>query len=182
MSRLMIRGFSRLFMHIIRVVIVPVEFISTRFYMRLYLSLLIRMGLNITGTPRYISTKARFDDLTLTTLGERTVISKHVVLLTHDYSVTTALITLGELPATDIGVSRPIVIGNNVFIGMGAIVMPGSCIGDNVIVGAGSVIRGLVPGDSVVIGNPGAVVDTISGQEARWRALSSGPFAQKDRA
>lgn len=49
---------------------------------------------------------------------------------------------------------RPVKIGNNVFIGYGSIILPGTCINDNVIVGAGTVVRGEIPGDSVIIGNP----------------------------
>jgi len=52
-------------------------------------------------------------------------------------------------------------IGNNVFIGIGAIVLAGSHIGDNVIVGAGSVVRGDIPSNSVVMGNPGRVVYSL---------------------
>lgn len=46
------------------------------------------------------------------------------------------------------------VIGNNVFIGVGAIVLSGTVIGDNVIIGAGSVVAKNIPSNSVVIGNP----------------------------
>lgn len=49
---------------------------------------------------------------------------------------------------------KQIKIGNNVFIGYGSIIIPGSVIGDNVIVGAGTVVKGEVPSDSVIVGNP----------------------------
>lgn len=47
-----------------------------------------------------------------------------------------------------------VVIGNDVFIGLGAIVLPGTIIGDKVIVGAGAVVSGKIESDSVVVGNP----------------------------
>lgn len=50
------------------------------------------------------------------------------------------------------------VIGDNVFIGAGSVVLPGACIGNNVVIGAGSVVKGDVPDNSVFIGNPGRVV------------------------
>ena len=50
------------------------------------------------------------------------------------------------------------IIGNNVFIGAGSVILPGSHVGDRVIIGAGSVVRGEVPGNSVFMGNPGRVV------------------------
>ncbi len=45
-------------------------------------------------------------------------------------------------------------IGNNVYIGADAIVLPGVTIGDNVIIGAGAVVTRNVEDDSVVAGNP----------------------------
>jgi acetyltransferase-like isoleucine patch superfamily enzyme len=91
------------------------------------------------------------------------------VLLTHDYSITTALISTGQVPATDLAVRRGIVVGDNVFIGMGAMVMPGAEIGDNVIIGAGTVVRGKVPSGSLWLGNPGSVSGSISELAERWK-------------
>jgi len=50
--------------------------------------------------------------------------------------------------------SPPIRIGNNVWIGMNAVVMPGVSIGDNVVIGAGSVVTTDVPADSIAAGTP----------------------------
>lgn len=50
--------------------------------------------------------------------------------------------------------SLPVYIGNNVFIGMGATILMGADIGDNCIIGAGSVVKGTIPPNSVVAGNP----------------------------
>ena len=74
--------------------------------------------------------------------------------MTHDYSFTNALRATGEQHPTDVGVIRPIFIGNNCFIGMNVVVLPGTVVEDNVIVGAGSVIRGRLERNSVYIGNP----------------------------
>ena len=52
-------------------------------------------------------------------------------------------------------------IGNNVFIGMGAIDQAGSHIGNNVIIGAGANVNGVIPDNSVVLGNPAKVVCSI---------------------
>ncbi|WP_164658636.1 sugar O-acetyltransferase [Tropicibacter sp. Alg240-R139] len=48
----------------------------------------------------------------------------------------------------------PVTIGENVWIGGGAIIMPGVTIGDRAIVGAGSVVLKDVPDDGQVVGNP----------------------------
>ena len=50
------------------------------------------------------------------------------------------------------------VIGNDVWIGMGAIILPGTVIGNGVIVGAGSVVSGNVSDYSIVGGNPACLV------------------------
>lgn len=54
--------------------------------------------------------------------------------------------------------SRDMVIGHDVWLGYGALVLPGARIGNGVIVGAGSVVRGTVPDYAVVTGNPARVV------------------------
>ena len=53
---------------------------------------------------------------------------------------------------------RDIEVGHDVWLGYGAMVMPGTRIGNGVIVGAGSVVRGDVPDYTVVAGNPAQVV------------------------
>lgn len=50
--------------------------------------------------------------------------------------------------------AAPITIGNDCWIGGGAIVCPGVTIGDRVVVGAGSVVTRDIPSDSIVAGNP----------------------------
>ena len=52
----------------------------------------------------------------------------------------------------------PVTIGNNVWIGGSAIVLPGITIGDNAVVGAGAVVTKNVPEDVIVAGNPARVI------------------------
>jgi serine acetyltransferase len=49
-------------------------------------------------------------------------------------------------------------VGDNVFFGVECIVLPNSRIGSNCIIGAGTLVRGEIPDNSVVMGNPGQVV------------------------
>jgi acetyltransferase-like isoleucine patch superfamily enzyme len=65
-------------------------------------------------------------------------------------------------PETPIGrqppVNRPVSIGAGSWLGAGAIVLPGACIGRNVVIAAGSVVRGQIPDRCVVAGVPAKVV------------------------
>jgi acetyltransferase-like isoleucine patch superfamily enzyme len=53
---------------------------------------------------------------------------------------------------------KPIEIGNNVWIGMHAVITAGVTIGDNVIIGANSVVTKDIPSDSIAAGNPCRVI------------------------
>jgi acetyltransferase-like isoleucine patch superfamily enzyme len=54
--------------------------------------------------------------------------------------------------------ARPVSIGDRVWIGNRVIVLPGVTIGDDAVVGAGSVVTSDVPSRSVVVGNPARVI------------------------
>ena len=58
--------------------------------------------------------------------------------------------------------AKPITISDNVWIGSGAIVLPGVSIGENSVVGAGSVVTKDVDANVVVAGNPARVIRSIS--------------------
>lgn len=62
----------------------------------------------------------------------------------------------------------PIVLGDNVWIGRAAIVLPGVTIGDHSIVAAGAVVTKDVPARVVVAGNPAKIVREITASDA-WR-------------
>lgn len=57
--------------------------------------------------------------------------------------------------------SRAVIIGNNVWIGTRVIILPGVTIGDNAVVGAGSVVTKDVPARGVVAGNPARLLRTL---------------------
>jgi maltose O-acetyltransferase len=58
-------------------------------------------------------------------------------------------------------VAKPIMIEDNVWIGGGAILLPGVRIGRNAVVGAGAVVSRSVPANTVVAGNPARVIREI---------------------
>lgn len=57
--------------------------------------------------------------------------------------------------------ARPITVGNNVWFGAKTCVLPGVTIGDNCVIGAGSVVVHDIPSDSVAVGNPCRVIRKI---------------------
>jgi acetyltransferase-like isoleucine patch superfamily enzyme len=57
--------------------------------------------------------------------------------------------------------SRPVIIGNNVFIGARAIILKGVNIGDGSVIGAGSVVTHNIPAMSIAAGNPAVVIGRI---------------------
>ena len=118
-------------------------------------------GVVFLGKPRYIHQNVVLDTSANLVLGDNIVISTGVLLLTHDYSYTTGLISISEKPAKDIKLIMPITIGDNCFIGANSTILPGTRIGSNVIIGAGSVVRGNVPNYSIVSGNPASIIKDI---------------------
>lgn len=83
-------------------------------------------------------------------IGDNCQIARGVIILAHDYSYSILNAVYGEMPQN----TALTIIGNNVFIGMNAIILMGTTIGDNVIIGAGAVVSGKVESNSVYAGNP----------------------------
>ena len=57
--------------------------------------------------------------------------------------------------------AKPIKVGNNVWIGGNVVVLPGVTIGDNCVIGAGSIVTKDIPENTVAVGNPCKVIKTI---------------------
>lgn len=93
----------------------------------------------------------------LITIGDHVNITRGVVILTHDYSwaVLKAKPDEEAHPAGGIfGACGHVTIGNNVFIGVNAIITRGVTIGDDVIIGAGSVVTKDCLAGGIYAGNP----------------------------
>ncbi len=69
------------------------------------------------------------------------------------------------LPTPQQGI-RPVVIGDDVWIGAGAIILKGVAVGARSIVGAGAVVSKDVPPDVVVAGNPARIVKYLAGSDS----------------
>ena len=112
------------------------------------------MGATLGANCRLFSLNI-FSEAALVDIGENTIVSGNVVLLTHDGAICTA--AQKEIPDINGHYGR-ISIGKNCFIGFGAIILPNVRIGDNSIVGAGSVVFDSFPENSVIAGNPAKVL------------------------
>ncbi|MBO5449207.1 MAG: acyltransferase [Ruminococcus sp.] len=104
------------------------------------------------NTHIYSSAKHRIDveHSRFIEIGDNCLITNGVVILAHDYSYAVLVNAYHEL----VRKQRITKIGNNVFIGMNAIILMGAEIGDNTIIGAGSVVSGKLEGNAVYAGNP----------------------------
>ena len=91
-------------------------------------------------------------------IGSNIAMTGPVTILTHDYGVcVTKIYSGGEI----LGKQKKTVIGNNVFIGWGACILPGTVIGDNTIIGAYAVVSGRLQPNSVYAGNPARLICSI---------------------
>lgn len=93
----------------------------------------------------------------LVRLGDGVAVAGGVKFLTHDGS---ARLLRSRRPM--IQSFGRIVVGEDSFIAENAILTPGTTIGRNCIVGAGAVVRGTIPDNSLVVGNPAQVVGRAS--------------------
>ena len=143
------------------IILKMIEVWSSKIYIKLFAKYLKFLGVNISQPTGYIHPSVEFDGVNykLITIGERTTISKNVLILTHDYSINRGLYYL-KLNETG-RFLKPINIGSNCFIGARAVLLPGTSIGDNVIVGTGAVVKGNIPNNSIVVGNPAKVIGNI---------------------
>ena len=108
------------------------------------------------GARTFVNSNLTALDVARITIGEDCQIGPNVQLLTPTHPV-------DPQPRRDkLEAARPIVLGDNVWLGGGVIVCPGVTIGDNTVVGAGSVVVRDLPANVVAVGNPARVVREIA--------------------
>lgn len=88
-------------------------------------------------------------------LGNNVHITDGVKFITHDGGT---LLYRHLIP--DLEVTKPIVVGNNVYFGNNVIILPGVTIGNNVVIGAGAIVSKDIPDNSVAVGIPARVIKT----------------------
>jgi len=107
------------------------------------------------GPGTFINAGAMLLDVGPIRLGADVQIGPYVQLLTPTHPLDPVLRRTG----TEAG--EPITIGDNVWLGGGAVVCPGVTIGENTVVGAGAVVTRDLPANVVAVGNPARVIRSL---------------------
>ena len=95
----------------------------------------------------------------LVTLGNHVRVTTNVVFITHDGGVWVYRYLKKELE--DIDRFGKITVGDNVHIGNNAVIMPNVKIGNNVIIGVGAIVTHDIPDNSIAVGVPARVIESI---------------------
>ena len=136
---------------------------------------------SITGRPvLFIGRNVQINDsvhigaIERVVIGDDVLIASRVFISDHnhgDYQVQDFLSTPDIPPVKRPLSSRPVCIGNNVWLGEQACILPGVSIGDGSIIGANSVVTQNVPPNSIAVGNPARVIRYYDGIEKIWRRV-----------
>lgn len=112
------------------------------------------------------------------TLGNNVHITKNVEFITHDGAT---LLYRDQIP--DLEITKPIIVGDNVYIGVHTVILPGVKIGNNVIIGAGSVVTKDIPDNSVAAGTPARVIKSSQEylEKAKRESLHLGHLKGKEK-
>jgi acetyltransferase-like isoleucine patch superfamily enzyme len=105
------------------------------------------------GNGVFINYGASISAHQLVRIGDGCQLGSYACLMDNDYHQ----VEDREQP----GVSRPIVLGRNVWLGVRVIVLKGVTIGDNAVIGAGSVVTHDIPANCVAGGVPARVIRTF---------------------
>ena len=99
-------------------------------------------------------------DYSMITINSGATVRREFMFLTHDYSVYFAMVNVGWKASGGhtAHIIKPIVIGENSFIGARVSLLPGTEIGKKCVIGAGSVVKGLIEDNCIVIGNPARII------------------------
>ena len=95
-------------------------------------------------------------------VGDNTLLGPNVTLCTAAHPI------LPELREKGIQFNAPVRIGRNCWLGAGAVVLPGVTVGDNTVIGAGSVVTRDLPPDVVAVGSPCRVLRPIGPRDREF--------------
>ena len=107
------------------------------------------------GRSVYVNFNLTLVDDTAIYIGDYTMIGPNVTIATGTHPI------LPALRENFYQFNMPVRIGRNCWLGAGAIILPGVTIGDNVVVGAGSIVTHDLPDNVVAVGNPCRVLRPV---------------------
>jgi acetyltransferase-like isoleucine patch superfamily enzyme len=110
----------------------------------------LHIGSNVIANDAYFDTSGEI------TIGDATFFGWGVKVLTGTHPIYERGITRQQMSS-----SKDVLIGKGVWIASHAIILPGSVIGDDSVVSAGSVISGIFPPEKLIAGNPARVIKSI---------------------
>ncbi|MGB3161874.1 sugar O-acetyltransferase [Carnobacterium sp.] len=118
--------------------------------------LIVDYGFNIhIGENFYANFNCTLLDICPITIGKNCMLAPNVQLYTATHPLDP------EKRNTSIEYGKPITLGDNVWIGGGAIIIPGVSLGNNVVVGAGAVVTKSFPDNVVLGGNPAKIIKVL---------------------
>ena len=123
------------------------------------------------GNNIYANAGLKLVDDTHIYIGDNTMLGPNVVIATAGHPIDPTLRSKG------LQYNLPVRIGRNCWLGAGVIVMPGVTVGDNSVIGAGSVVTRDIPSGVVAVGNPCKVLREIGehDREYYWRDRKNDP-------
>ena len=95
-------------------------------------------------------------------IGDCTMIGPNVTIATAGHPIEPGLRSRG------LQYNMPVHIGKNCWLGAGVIVMPGVTIGDNTVIGAGSIVTRDIPANVVAVGNPCRVMRPVGERDRQY--------------
>lgn len=113
------------------------------------------IGVNVGENPHFYGKVSWGSEPWIITIGDNVHITGGCKFIAHDGGT---LIFRDQIP--DLEITKPITVGNNVYIGEETMVLPGVNIGNNVVIGARSVVTKDIPDNSVAAGVPCRVIKT----------------------
>lgn len=114
------------------------------------------------GSHIYANFNLTLVDDTHIYVGDRTMFGPNVSISTAGHPI------LPELREQGYQYNFPVHIGRNCWIGAGVVILPGITIGDNVVVGAGSVVTKDLPDNVVAVGNPCRVLREVNERDKEY--------------
>lgn len=113
------------------------------------------IGVNVGKNPHFYGPCSWGTEPWLITIGDHVHITEKCKFINHDGGT---LIFRDQIP--DLEITKPIVVGNHVYIGEETMILPGVHIGDHCVIGARSVVTKDIPPHSVAVGVPCKVIKT----------------------